>query len=213
MPTHYPDGTPIGTPTRGQVPSRPPARPTATRPASPATPTPPPPPPALLAALHGQVDLAAYAMAAAAAKPWRDGDPITWAVATGRITVEGAEKWRTYVHADPDVGLPVLAALEPVLDPRLTAMAAALTTSSADEDEVAEFDHLQPPAWRVRQPEEEDVSEFDHLHPPHQRQRQPQDTLDAELAEFDGLFPPHKRYGGERFGLTDDDYQARLGGH
>lgn len=162
----------------------------------------PTPPAALVAALHGQTDLAVYAMAAAAARPWGDRHPVLWAVATGRITVEGAAQWQQCVEDNPDVGLPVLAALEPVLGPRLANLEAALAASDPEEDELAEFDRLQPPNWRVRKPEEDDVSEFEHLFPPNTLS-QPQDALDPEFAEFEHLFPPNMR-------LSN---RARLGGH
>lgn len=196
----------------GRHPIPPPRRPRAAATRN-APPTQQQPPAELVAALHGNTALAVYAVAAAAAKPWGTSHPITWAMDTGRITAASAVEWATHLATDPDITLPILAALEPVLTPQLRNVVDALAATDPDEDELAEFDHLQPPNMRVQQPEGEDGSEFDHLYPPHMRHARQDDALDPELAEFDALYPPTRRLGPDAYGLTDGEYRARLGGH
>lgn len=180
MPAFQPDGTPYGTPTRAVHQPGPPAAPPA--PAQPSA--------ELLAALHGNTALAAYAAAAAAAQPWGEDHPLTWAIRTGRITSASAVDWAAHLATNPQITLPILAALEPILD-QLPTAAYAPAAGDPEDDELAEFDDLHPPRQRIRQQEEtEDLSEFDHLHRGDVR-----DDDAADLAEFDELLPRNLRPG------------------
>lgn len=200
-----PDGPAIGTPTIG-TPTRPaasaaPAPPKL--PAPPAPPAPPKPPADLVAALYGSTELAAYAAAAAAARPWGNTHPIQWAVATGRITAAGAVQWAVDLADNPGVTLPILAALEPILGPQPLAAATAPTANGPGRvDDLAEFVDLFPPGTpHGRQDDTPDAeyAQFDDLYPPGMRYAR-NDTPDPAFAEFDELFPPGMRYGNKTSG-------------
>lgn len=78
----------------------------------------PKPTPALIEACGGNPDVAARALALADTRPWGSGDPITWAVNSGRLAPTSGPEWRGYLGSTPELALPLLAVLEPALDVR-----------------------------------------------------------------------------------------------